>query len=845
MSFELTVHRHGAASQNITRHVVSWAYGRSRDTTASESLAVMLKLTLFEASYVVRVGNWLVLRDAQGKCASFGYVTHVDAGLTRDGDTLVSDQVKVSTISWFDLLTQAGAYVPLGWAESVGTMFNLKDWKEVISPILQHYAEGKIGFALQQLLRKIGRVRLPETMGGEFIGDAIPVVYDEGTRKAYAPSRVVEEVARTGGMSQAFTANVVQTGVGEFIQSIFVPDRTLVEMFSSLEDQPDGLYEAPPRIPTTTNVAEGTLDVIIDPDHVPEGGYRAASKLAAFLQRRPVLIYRTPPWRKEPLAKAAIAKKGFRELNDAERDRLVPTNGFDGRSGFPQVTDTTGLDQGALSGMNYRVSNQVALLEKLYSEVTWDTRRAIEIPARYVRAFKARWSDRDRVNLTTVSIAPGGQPGVEAADIHGLPITNDESILNHGARVQKPQWPFTLQFKDNQVYQGPLVNYLRSLAAQVMQFQQNAHAMAAGTFSLNMTDAHTPSGRALDIPAGEIIAFKFDNTIDTFHAYTHSVEHQWSRGERGAETAATKITYVRGVFGHEEQEVRGAKVPLGSIPTSSGRPLSGTAQGSPRRHPDVIPRPYVELGAWTGLSAINDPAQAVATAGRAGLQRLSVFVNDLAFTSGAWRTYDAAAVIRAGTALRDAGHALSLASWLTPAWATTDNMSRLAELALRAGANEIDFDLEGPWVTSLRSASDTRIADLTDSVFEGLKAGGWRRRVVCNCIVYTDLRVVGPFISRCATVYPQAYRVTANASTRDRIERIAADRFASFGVEVGMGVAAYEQSNPFVPGNSDELTLALREGQAVGARRARVWRLEFLSAQLAGAMASFSPGTSG
>lgn len=246
----------------------------------------------------------------------------------------------------------------------------------------------------------------------------------------------------------------------------------------------------------------------------------------------------------------------------------------------------------------------------------------------------------------------------------------------------------------------------------------------------------------------------------------------------------------------------------------------------------------VELSAWTGLSAIMDTSRAIATAKAAGVSRLSVFVNDLAFTSGPWRTYAPSDIMRAADAIRSAGLGLTLCSWLTPAW--VESMASFGELGVASGADELEFDLEGPWVSALQGASDERVDELAERTFSRLQAGGWRRRVAADCIVGTDLRVVGPMVRRSDIVYPQAYRVAANRNVVEVIERMAVERFKPLGAEVGLGVAAYEQSKPFVGGRPDVLDAALRAGRALGVRRFRLWRLEFMDAALSAVARQFA-----
>ena len=249
----------------------------------------------------------------------------------------------------------------------------------------------------------------------------------------------------------------------------------------------------------------------------------------------------------------------------------------------------------------------------------------------------------------------------------------------------------------------------------------------------------------------------------------------------------------------------------------------------------------VELSAWTGLSAVQNPARAIATARAAGLKRLAVFVNDSSFTSGPWRTYDPAAIVACAQAIRAAGLSVTLVSWLAPHWVPA--LGAFGALGRSAGATELEFDAEEPWTLAMRPQSDATIARVAREAFDNVRGGGWgSRRLTVDCIVGADLRLVGPLVELSNGVFPQAYRVTANANLIDRIERLAVEKYRPFGKPVGLGVAAYQQSKPFLGGEPATVATALETGRALGVREFRFWRLEFLTPELQTVSASFASG---
>jgi hypothetical protein len=560
----LSCHRHGVepvdhipSGGTLSDRLVSFSYMRGRDITSSEGLEVRLKMTPLEAATYIRPGNWLVLRSATGQAFAFGYVDDVVAGVSRSrSGELSSNTVTVRCISWFELLSRARLYAPMGQVQTIGAMFFIGDWGKITQPISANYVLGHIGWSLQSLFQQVARIRFPESMGGEYIGDAIPIVYDQRTRELFAPNRVIDSVGRTGGNPQTFAFGAIDAGIGEFITNAFVPDRNLVEMFSSLE----------------------------------EGGTSPwTSALARFLGRRPVVIYRVPPWRVVPLAESAIATQDFRPSVDHVVDSILRpvVSTLSGAADTLLNADTLitadlfGPD--AAEVVRTAVEDQLSLLRDIYNEKTWDYSRAIRIYPEMIKSASLTWSDTSRVNITTSTIAAGSDTGIEAAEFAGLPITNDESILNHGPRIQRPNWPFirTIGNVDTNPNRrtNTLVQYIRAVAAQLMQFVQNAHLMAHGQLDLTYADALDADTReaVTYIPAGEIIGVALAHNMDILYAYTDSVVHSYSRSADGSETADTKVAYVRGLFGVEERILRNPSVPLSPVGAQPARQPASTS----------------------------------------------------------------------------------------------------------------------------------------------------------------------------------------------------------------------------------------------------------------------------
>lgn len=588
MHVVLTVHKHTDTQSGtpIDPGLVDFSYSRSRNLSASEGLSIGLKMTLLEAWYVVRPGDWLVLWSPLGPALSFGYVVDVSAGVSRSpAGQLGTDTVRVTCISWFELLKRAQIFVPGGdRIQSVGAVFSLDQWVEKITnPLIAELTMGNIGWSLAYTLKTLGRIKLPLSMGGEYLGDAVRVAYDEPTRVAFCPNRVLEEVAKEGLLPQAFTAGAMQSGIGELLSSVFYPDPVLIEMFCSLEAGGAGILkdEAVYLDEGSGNIGTGNVGAIVGnkakrADFEKSQLHAGDSRLAAFLGRRPVLIYRVPPWRIRALHKSAIARMDFKATNDEDVAQLtlleVPLMDDSANGGFltPNKPLTVAEGDARYSALRAR-SDHEQLLATLYHTKTWDIARATPIPRSTIRSFRIKWSDADRVNVTTIGIPDGTKGTIEAATYAGLPITIDESIERYGPRVARPTWPF-MRSSSNLEEVLPngfqLESFLRSIAAQLMQFQVNAHLMGSGTLVVNYSDTvdMEVGAQLTSIFPGEIIGCDLVEGVPTIFAYVDQVDHQWNRGSDGSSSAVTTITFSRATLGITDDIVRDSEIPMPNVP---------------------------------------------------------------------------------------------------------------------------------------------------------------------------------------------------------------------------------------------------------------------------------------
>lgn len=239
----------------------------------------------------------------------------------------------------------------------------------------------------------------------------------------------------------------------------------------------------------------------------------------------------------------------------------------------------------------------------------------------------------------------------------------------------------------------------------------------------------------------------------------------------------------------------------------------------------------LEVGAWTGYYAITHVGETIARARSLGVDRLCVFVNSNPEAGAAFTHYNRALVLGACAAFKAAGFKLTIVSWMTPAPDWIAGAKAIGQLATDAGADEMEFDLEEDW-TALARESDATIASTTRALFSAARSA-FSGAVGVDCIVYTDLRVLGPAVAASDFVVPQAYATKRNAAglAPGQLERIAFKRFATFGKPIVMGVAGWNQADAYgYTLAHDAMRASLDAIRGLALKRVRVWRLESLDA---------------
>jgi len=589
MAYTIEIHRHGAGKQPVaTLRATDFAYVHS--TAGGSNFNVTAKDYLAQHFNSVRVGDWAVVRRSGATAVAFGHVDTVSGGVqVKSGAVVATKPFRVGCSSWFNFLGKCRLYVPLGFSDTVGTSMSVQDWSLAAAAVFTEYATGSIGVALARLHKLIGRVRLPESLGGELLGDAIPVVHDSETQARWAPQRVIDPVNVANGIMGGLNFTFQDSSIQELYYGSFVPDPRLIEMFPSLE-------VAPEQADSSRGWA-GT-----GPEYLP------LPALARILGVTPVLIYRLRPWRARPLIEAvdaldydinpdAIADVPLRQqaapnMSTTQGDQHVTADpALEGAAQLRAIAQGQTRLAESLT-WKYRQLNLLGEFQNgkppLFSTVTWDTRRAIEIPASIIDDIDLNWDDERRVNEVAINLSTDPGTGAEAIRSMGLPLVNEESVINHGTRLAKPVWPFVLpRLGDNN-----WIPYMRSVACQLMQFQQAAHLMANGTISIRWPDAEvrdesggqTTLRTQLPALVGEMVSVALEGLDQPLFAYVESVSHRAAvQPATGTETAGAVITFSRGLIGIED--VRKTSVPLTNQVGGKG----GTRAANPPQAPASAP----------------------------------------------------------------------------------------------------------------------------------------------------------------------------------------------------------------------------------------------------------------
>jgi len=591
--YSVEIHRHYGERdylEDITGIVMS-----SQLTQPFGTCRVSVMLRVNQLNRVIP-GNWLVVRDARGFAVWWGYVSDVAEQLAVNQlNAIAITPVEVTAISWLDLLIRSEVSVPFGYTKSEGMLFSLEDWLRISDEVLKPYVTADLGGALELMFQRAAKIRLPDTLGGEWLGDAITVVHNKDTGRLYTPELEVEAVPNVGGTLNQMQLQSFRGSLYQLLVSMFAPEPKLIELFSYLanfEDITGPEAEAEFEATIQTGRAEEVPRETTANTFSTRYPQVKATALAKALRARPSLVYRIAPWRLRPLRETVYSAVGtdrfvspersvqttFDEMTQADLD---DTSDLDAPMSFRDPLDRTSrVDSGFRAVSTYTPDyKQQLVLNQVFDETTWRYGELVYIPDEYVELLSRTRSDNNRVNVSTIGIP--GEGGPEASETLGLPIKISEEIIRHGSRTVKPVWPFY----PGEQGQTDYVMFLRSLCAQILQFHAKSHVFGSGVVRTTHLQALEDNRNPLvSLRAGQGFAVGMPRGTEPFFAYAVGVTHALDINETNGVRGRTTINYTRGLFGEDEDALRDSLVPVNPnrtivVPTPQTSPATAPAQG--------------------------------------------------------------------------------------------------------------------------------------------------------------------------------------------------------------------------------------------------------------------------
>jgi len=520
-------------------------------------------------------GDWLVLRDPDtGKAMSWGFINDVN-GSMQAGSGIKTNPVSVVTSSWLDVLGRTSVYVSPGLQSlSYATMFRYEDWDLVVESLFSTL-DGNIGRSLADVFEflLLDTMYLPPSMRGEAIGDAIRVVHDVESSKAYAPNAVVDPV-RGPSLMGMNSINPTGTSAMDLILSTFVPAHNMLELFPTLEEpgipglrdvdlavdpktdivDPDKMKEVMAinaRIAYTkrrvkvgqvvsptapTQIRSGTTKETV---FEPVGGSRPASRTGRYLGLNPVLVYRMRPWR---------THRTLSEWAELYAPPGLVGLAFDLRKR---------LREGRIPDRHIKIANRIIkaidIDDELFQGITWRPDLGYQVDRGEVYSVSWGMSDLGHVNAVTVGLPTQPDSVISFMENAGLPIFTPDDLRVSGLRLYRPPWPFYAPVNPDkqenkestkdagQQGESPdsLLRHMRTVAVQAAQFMGGAAKFMTG----EVTCRYRP-----DIRAGKVITMELPDggTWKHITGYVETVTHT-VHVDGPTVRGRTAVTFTRGL----------------------------------------------------------------------------------------------------------------------------------------------------------------------------------------------------------------------------------------------------------------------------------------------------------
>lgn len=570
----------------------------AKDISGKEDIQLSMLGTFEEPQTAFTPGDFVTLRDQTGATWSWGRVSVVRSQLKRaPGGAMTHTPYAVMVQGWYDFLSRSKVHVLVTSSRpKVGTMFNLKEWSTIADNFYQMYGKPP-GEMLAYMMREVVRIRLPESLGGGWFADQIPVVYDRATALRWAPEFADIEPVSFGSLMPQINSSFMSarsTDVGALIANMFLFENSLVELIPYLSTGVAQITTPPvPSLGGATITGSGRTD------------------LGDILGMQPVLVYRIKPFRTIPLKNSVVSKIVYRreEVEAGYLDKQLAL--YDGPA-----------KQGILNARAEARKSTTDMLNatELFSKITFNPETIASLPFDIITQMTRQRADTERVNATTINAVPSASPSgttITDVDYLALPITIDNQIEHHGLRLRHARWNLYPSTSTQSVTGDiPYDVYYRAVAAQVMQFYEKAHLYETGSMSTHFTHTlyqrqdspnrapYTYDRATLGLEPGRWFRTSFERLndrreptpepapagasteprapSDEYYGYITSVSHSVQRLDSGALAATSQVGFQRGHFAEMWDLLNGLTVPLGEIDVPQGQGGRGQQRGGGR-----------------------------------------------------------------------------------------------------------------------------------------------------------------------------------------------------------------------------------------------------------------------
>jgi hypothetical protein len=367
-----------------------------------------------------RPGFMVVVRDPLGVALAWGRAARVRSRWSNNPEgASMTDAVEIACESWLSMLARARLACVSDPSFEVGRLIQTSNqwYDQLTRTVLSRGLQEPPGVSFDRWWRESAAFRVPDPlMGGEqgIYGTQIPLVFDRQSAAAYAPMRLPQTLRVPGTAIQAFASPSARGSWLGWMQSTFMGDPALCELFPSLEyptervDASDGPWRK------LEDGGEGRVAI----PYTDLGARSFAGELTALAQglggAQPVLIYRLRAGLVEPLTTDSALKHPAGDAPDVPRAQEVDTV-----RGLPTSYAQEPIGQRPLFG------------------VRW-----YDLDPQQVLDVDLSWDDSDRINGVSVNLGAIQPAGVGLWGALGEPLLGGRAeIDNHGLRLLEVDWP--------------------------------------------------------------------------------------------------------------------------------------------------------------------------------------------------------------------------------------------------------------------------------------------------------------------------------------------------------------------------------------------------------------------